>query len=106
MNNKRKRYSPEFKLKVVLESLQRDTMQEEVCQKFHQLNTGRLYPQSDQYLAGEPVALVFVVQFLRERRNAQVATLPSQASNRPEASDVCCTFSTLTLFSLLFLRCP
>jgi hypothetical protein len=34
MDNKRKSYTPEFKLKVVLESMQRDTTQEEVCQKF------------------------------------------------------------------------
>src|SRR5437660_11642650 len=34
MDKKRKSYTPEFKLKVVLESLQRDTTQEEVCQKF------------------------------------------------------------------------
>jgi len=34
MDSKRKRYPAEFKLKVVLESLQRDTTQEEVCQKF------------------------------------------------------------------------
>jgi hypothetical protein len=54
----------------------------------HQLHTGRLYPRSDQYVAGEPVALVFVVQLLQERRNAQVATLSSQASNRREESDV------------------
>lgn len=30
----RKHYSPEFKLKVVLESMQRDTTQEAVCRKF------------------------------------------------------------------------
>ena len=34
MDTKRKSYTPEFKLKVVLESMQRDTTQEEVCQKF------------------------------------------------------------------------
>ena len=34
MDIKRKSYTPEFKLKVVLESMQRDTTQEEVCQKF------------------------------------------------------------------------
>ncbi len=34
MTGKRKQYSPEFKLKVVLESLQRDTTLEEVCRKF------------------------------------------------------------------------
>ncbi len=34
MDNKRKNYTPEFKLKVVLESMQRDTTQEEVCKKF------------------------------------------------------------------------
>ena len=34
MNNKRKSYTPAFKLKVVLESMQRDTTQEEVCKKF------------------------------------------------------------------------
>ena len=34
MDAKRKQYSAEFKLKVVLESLQRDTTQEEVCRKF------------------------------------------------------------------------
>ena len=34
MDNKRKNYTPEFKLKVVLESMQRETTQEEVCQKF------------------------------------------------------------------------
>src|SRR2546422_11558746 len=34
MDNKRKSYTPEFKLKVVLESMQRDTTQEEVCKKF------------------------------------------------------------------------
>ncbi len=34
MDSKRKSYTPEFKLKVVLESMQRDTTQEEVCQKF------------------------------------------------------------------------
>ncbi len=34
MDTKRKSYTPEFKLKVVLESMQRDTTQEEVCKKF------------------------------------------------------------------------
>jgi transposase len=34
MAGKRKQYSPEFKFKVVLESLQRDTTIEEVCRKF------------------------------------------------------------------------
>ena len=34
MDIKRKSYTPEFKLKVVLESIQRDTTQEEVCKKF------------------------------------------------------------------------
>ena len=34
MDTKRKSYTPEYKLKVVLESVQRDTTQEEVCKKF------------------------------------------------------------------------
>lgn len=34
MTGKRKQYSAEFKFKVVLESLQRDTTIEEVCHKF------------------------------------------------------------------------
>ena len=34
MDTKRKSYTPEFKLKVVLESMQRDTTQEEVYKKF------------------------------------------------------------------------
>ncbi len=34
MDKKRKSYTPEFKLKVVLESMQRDTTQEEVCKRF------------------------------------------------------------------------
>jgi transposase-like protein len=34
MLNKRKQYTPEFKLKVVLESFQRDTTLEEVCKQF------------------------------------------------------------------------
>ena len=34
MDTKRKSYTPEYKLKVVLESMQRDTTQEDVCQKF------------------------------------------------------------------------
>jgi transposase len=34
MDTKRKSYTPEFKLKVVLESMQRDSTQEEVCKKF------------------------------------------------------------------------
>src|SRR5258708_25288937 len=34
MDTKRKSYTPEYKLKVVLESMQRDTTQEEVCKKF------------------------------------------------------------------------
>ena len=34
MDMKRKSYTAEFKLKVVLESMQRDTTQEEVCKKF------------------------------------------------------------------------
>ena len=34
MDKIRKSYTPEFKLKVVLESMQRDTTQEEVCKKF------------------------------------------------------------------------
>ena len=34
MNTKRKSYTSEYKLKVVLESMQRDTTQEEVCKKF------------------------------------------------------------------------
>ena len=34
MDSKRKSYTAEYKLKVVLESRQRDTTQEEVCKKF------------------------------------------------------------------------
>lgn len=34
MDKRRKSYTPEFKLRVVLESMQRDTTQEEVCKKF------------------------------------------------------------------------
>ena len=34
MEKQRKSYTPEFKLKVVLETMQRDTTQEEVCKKF------------------------------------------------------------------------
>jgi len=34
MEKQRQTYAPEFKLKVVLESYQRDTTQEEVCRKF------------------------------------------------------------------------
>jgi transposase len=34
MDSKRKSYTPEHKLKVVLESMQGDTTQEEVCKKF------------------------------------------------------------------------
>ena len=34
MKQQRKTYTPEFKLKVVLESLQRDTTLEAVCQRF------------------------------------------------------------------------
>ena len=34
MDTKRKSYTPEYKLKVVLESMQRDTTQEDVCQQF------------------------------------------------------------------------
>ena len=34
MESQRKTYPPEFKLKVVLESLQRDTTLEAVCQRF------------------------------------------------------------------------
>ncbi|SRR5258708_1530790 len=34
MAEKRKQYSPEFKFKVVMESMQRDTTIEEVCRKF------------------------------------------------------------------------
>jgi transposase len=34
MEKKRKSYTSEFKVKVVLESMQRDTTQEEVCKKF------------------------------------------------------------------------
>ena len=34
MEQSRKTYTPEFKLKVVLESLQRDTTLEAVCQRF------------------------------------------------------------------------
>ena len=34
MDAKRKQYSAEFKVKVVLESMQRDATQEEVCRKF------------------------------------------------------------------------
>ena len=34
MDHKRKSYKLKFKLKVVLESMQRDSTQEEVCQKF------------------------------------------------------------------------
>ena len=34
MDTKRKSYTAEFKLKVVLESMQRDSTQEEVCKKF------------------------------------------------------------------------
>ena len=33
MDTKRKSYTSEYKLKVVLESMQRDTTQEEVCKK-------------------------------------------------------------------------
>jgi len=34
MDTKRKSYTSEYKLNVVLESMQRDTTQEEVCKKF------------------------------------------------------------------------
>lgn len=34
MAGKRKQYTPEFKFKVVVESMQRDTMLEEVCRKY------------------------------------------------------------------------
>jgi len=34
MDTPRKTYTPEFKLKVVLESMQRDTTQEAVCKRF------------------------------------------------------------------------
>jgi transposase len=34
MGHQRKSYTPEFKLKVVLESMQRDTTQEAVCKRF------------------------------------------------------------------------
>ena len=34
MAGKRKQYTPEFKFKVVMESLQRDTTLEEVCRKY------------------------------------------------------------------------
>ena len=34
MDSKRKSYTAEYKLKVVLESMQRDTTQEDVCKKF------------------------------------------------------------------------
>ena len=34
MTGKRKQYDPEFKLKVVMESFQRETTLEEVCRKF------------------------------------------------------------------------
>jgi transposase len=34
MDTKRKSYTPEYKLKVMLESMQQDTTQEDVCQKF------------------------------------------------------------------------
>ena len=34
MGKPRKTYTPEFKLKVVLETMQRDTTQEAVCKKF------------------------------------------------------------------------
>ena len=34
MDTKRQSYTSEYKLKVVLESMQRDTTQEEVCKKF------------------------------------------------------------------------
>jgi transposase len=34
MDTKRKSYTPEYKLKVVLESMQRDTTQEDVCKRF------------------------------------------------------------------------
>jgi hypothetical protein len=54
----------------------------------HQLDTGRFEDRGDQYLAGAPVALVFVIQLLQERHTVQVATLSSQASNRREESDV------------------
>jgi transposase len=33
MKGKRKQYTPEFKFKVLLESLERDTTMEEVCRK-------------------------------------------------------------------------
>ena len=34
MDTKRKSYTSEYKLKVVLESMQRDTTQEDACKKF------------------------------------------------------------------------
>jgi transposase len=41
MAGKRKQYTPEFKFKVVLESLQRDTTLEEVCRK-HSVTSSRV----------------------------------------------------------------
>ena len=69
MDAKRKQYSAEYKLKVVLESLQRDTTQEEVCHAMRNeillsceaalgrssLNTGWLQEKRSRVVSGQRV---------------------------------------------------
>src|SRR6266567_2057189 len=56
MDTKRKSYTAEFKLKVVLESMQRDTTQEEVCKKFG-ISSSMLHRWKKEF--GDKAASVF-----------------------------------------------
>ena len=72
MDSKRKSYTPEYKLKVVLESMQRDTTQEEVCKKFG--------ISSSMFIAGE--------KSFRPMRKAssRINAIPSRRPNLKDMS--------------------
>ncbi len=57
MENQRKTYTPEFKLKVVLESLQRDTTLEAVCQRFG-VSTSLVHRWRQDFQANAATALL------------------------------------------------
>jgi transposase-like protein len=48
MDQKRKSYIAEFKLKVILESMQRNTIQEEVCKKFG-ISSSMIHPWKKEF---------------------------------------------------------
>ncbi len=81
MAGKRKQYSPEFKLKVVLESWQRDTTLEEVCRKFEvSFSMVSRWRQAFQQRGAE----VFVDQRVPANRAKAAGYEPGESPDEPK----------------------